>query len=163
MSKKVVAHMQDGRLVKGVSLDVDVARPLCHVRTQDEGTVEVALEELKALYFVKDLEGNAGYREDQEARDDDARRRGSRHVAITFRDGELMGGLMNRYPPLGQFFYVLPIDPESNNIRILVNHGAVQEMEATDGKAASPTPPPKRELGKRPGGWVFDGKGLRNS
>jgi hypothetical protein len=46
-----------------------------------------------------------------------------------FADGEEIVGLTNRFPPITPYFYMLPIDPVSNNIRILVNKAAVKEME----------------------------------
>ena len=46
MANEVVAHYLDGRVVKGVSLDVDPGRPVCHIRTPAEGTLEVKLKDL---------------------------------------------------------------------------------------------------------------------
>jgi hypothetical protein len=54
---KVVARYIDGRVVKGVSSDINPKRPFCHIRTDDE-TLSVKLLDLKALFFVKDLVGN---------------------------------------------------------------------------------------------------------
>jgi hypothetical protein len=91
-------------------------------------------------------------------------------VEITFADGERLGGLMNRYPPIGPFFFMLPIDPDSNNLRILVNREAVATMRSVDDQADAPAPresrpqriglsdvppPPKRTS------WVFDGKDIK--
>jgi len=36
-----------------------------------------------------------------------------------------------------QFFFVLPIDPKSNNIRILVNRMAVLAINSPDGSAVA--------------------------
>jgi hypothetical protein len=86
MANEVVARYLDGRVVKGVSLDVDPARPVCHIRT-GQGSQEVKLKELKALFFVKDLLGDA-------ARDE----------------------VLKLIRP---FFFVLPADTRSNNVRVL--------------------------------------------
>ena len=51
MANEVVAHYLDGRVVKGVSLDVDPGRPVCHIRTPAEGTLEVKIKDLMALFF----------------------------------------------------------------------------------------------------------------
>ena len=40
---------------------------------------------------------------------------------MEFDDGEKVMGLTIGYPPQGAFFYVLPVDAQSNNVRILVN------------------------------------------
>jgi len=170
MLQKVVAHFIDHSVIKGTSADVDPKRPVCHVHTPTRGVVEVDLRQVKALFFVKDLDGKPGYEETQAARDGDQRLRGSRQVEVAFADGELLGGLMNRYPPLGPFFFMLPIDPQSNNLRILVNRDAVATMRSLDEQGDAPAPrdsraqriglseapaPPKRTS------WVFDGKDIK--
>lgn len=129
MENRIVAHFVDGRTVKGVSLDVHPGKPICHVRTEERGMVEIALAELKALFFVRDLTGNAQRQEAQAVDPGDARSRGSTPIEIRFRDGERVVGLTNRYPPLGDFFFVLPADPASNNLRVLVNRAAIGTMQ----------------------------------
>lgn len=130
MANKVVAHYLDGRLVKGLSLDVDPARPTCHIRTSANGTVEVKLAELKALFFVKSLEGSSSPpRRSSVVDPDDVRMRGSLQIELEFEDGERLVGLTVRFPPIKPFFFVLPADGEDNNIRILVNRAAVVRME----------------------------------
>jgi hypothetical protein len=135
VANKVVAHFLDGRIIKGVSLDVDIDRPTCHIRTVDQGTTEVKLVELKALFFVKDLAGNPAHEEGAAVDSGDARTRGAYRIAIEFADGERMVGLTVRYPPVRRFFYVLPADARSNNTRILVNRAAVTQMEQPSGSS----------------------------
>jgi hypothetical protein len=163
MPQQVVAHFIDHSVVKGTSVDVDPAKPRCHIRT-GTGTIEVDLAQLKALYFVKDLEGRPEYDEERAAKAGDSRLRGSHPVKLTFMDGELLHGLMNRFPPNRPFFFVLPIDPASNNDRILVNRQALVGVEALD--ITVPQPPPVTDAGGTPRpqrtGWVFDGKGIRH-
>jgi hypothetical protein len=170
MLQKVVAHFIDHSVIKGTSADVDPKRPLCHVHTPTREVVEVDLRQVKALFFVKDLAGKPGYEEAQTLSEGDQRLRGSRLVEVAFADGERLGGLMNRYPPLGPFFFMLPVDPQSNNVRILVNRDAVATMRSVDAQGDAPAPrdtrpqriglsdvppPPKRTS------WVFDGKDIK--
>lgn len=171
MLQKVVAHFIDHSIVKGTSADVDIKRPLCHVQTPDRAMIEVDLRQVKALFFVKDLEGQPGYDEVHEAAQGDQRLRGTRRVEIEFSDGERLGGLMNRFPPIGPFFFILPLDQQSNNIRILVNREAVSEMRPTDDRPDAPAPrrsEPQRlglsEPAPRPArsSWVFDGKDIKH-
>jgi hypothetical protein len=119
----VVARFRDGRTLKGISLNVDVAKPTFHVRT-DQGSVEVRLVDLKALFFVKDPTGNPAHNEAMEATSGDPRLVGGKRIAVRFEDRETILGVSNRFPPLGKYFFMLPIDPKSNNIRILVNRAA---------------------------------------
>jgi hypothetical protein len=130
MKNNVVARYQDGRVVKGVSLDVDPSRSTCHVRPAGEPAVAVALADLKALFFVKSLEGNPDHNEGGRLDPADPRSRGLTLVSLRFADGEVITGLTIRYPPNRPFFFVLPVDQRSNNIRILVNRAAVVSMEA---------------------------------
>ena len=127
MQNEVVAHFLDGRIVKGTSFDVAPKKPTCHIKTAD-GVVNVALEELKALYYVKNLEGNKDHQESQQATEGDIRLRGSKLVELVFKDGERMVALCNRFPPQGDRFFVLPIDLDSNNDRILVNQAALESV-----------------------------------
>jgi hypothetical protein len=128
MKNDVVAHFLDGRVVKGTSLDVAPNRPKCHVKT-DEQMVEVELEKLKALFFVRDLNGDHEYNDRLTSDPNDMRLRGTKGIDVTFHDGERLVGLTNRFPPIQQYFFVLPIDANSNNIRVLVNKFAVESIK----------------------------------
>jgi hypothetical protein len=133
MSSRVVARYTDGRLVKGITMDVDPNRPTCHVRAPAGTVSEVRLEDLKALFFVRTWEGNPAYREATDPDPADVRARGTTVVTLRFADGETIVGLTIRYPPTRPFFFVSPVDPRSNNIRMLVNRGAIVSMEAAGG------------------------------
>jgi hypothetical protein len=124
----IVAHLKGGKVLKGLSLDVDSKKPLCHLKTETGGTVEVSLADVKALFFVKSATGRKEYQESKEIVPGDSRLLGAKRVRVAFADGEEIVGLMNRYPPITPYFYMLPIDLESNNIRILVNRAAVKAM-----------------------------------
>jgi hypothetical protein len=128
MANEVVAHYLDGRIVKGTCLDIDPARPTCHVKTGEQGMVQVMLAQLKALFFVRTLGGNPGYEEVKTVDTSDARARGAAPIELQFADGERVVGLTTRFPPVRRFFYVLPADANSNNVRILVNRSAVQSL-----------------------------------
>jgi hypothetical protein len=128
VANEVVARYIDGRVVKGISLDVDPAKPTCHVRAAEQGTMTVRLADLKALFFVKSLAGNREHHEAMAVDAGDPRSRGAVRLELTFADGERIVGLTVRYPPIKPFFYVVPADQKSNNIRILVNRAAVKRM-----------------------------------
>jgi hypothetical protein len=140
VSNKVVARFLDGRVIKGVSLDVDPARPTFHVKPGLEKALEIKLADLKALFFVRSLEGNPTRREASAPSPSDSRVRGSIPVALRFADGETIIGLTIRFPPNRPYFFVVPVDPASNNIRILVNRSAVGSMETLPGFAVPRSP-----------------------
>jgi hypothetical protein len=83
---------------------------------------------VKALFFVKTATGRPDYQESKDQSAGDSRLLGTKRVRVVFADKEEIVGLTNRYPPITPYFFMLPIDPESNNIRILVNRAAVMEM-----------------------------------
>jgi len=99
----------------------------------DGRPVQVSLSELKALFFVRSLDGDSAREEGRKFDPKDPRSHGSTLVALTFADGEVMVGLTIRYPPNRPYFFLLPVDPNSNNIRILINRAAVKAMEALSG------------------------------
>jgi hypothetical protein len=129
MNNLVVARYLDGRMLKGTSLDIDPAKPTFHLRPPEGITAEVKLKDLKDLFFVRSLEGDMARNDARALSPTDPRAHGSTAVSLHFPDGEVMVGLTNRFPPNRPFFFVVPVDPESNNIRILVNRGAVKKME----------------------------------
>ena len=125
----VVAHFKDGRILKGTSLAVDPNRPAFPLRPSNGKAIEVVFKDLKALFFVRSFEGDSSYTDAAEPAAGDPRSRGSTLVKLEFDDGEVLTGLVNAYPPIKQFFYMNPADHASNNIRILVNRGAVRSMD----------------------------------
>ena len=135
MVNLVVARFLDGRVVKGQTLDVDLARPTFHVRPPTKVNTEIRLAELKALFFVRDLTGDPDRNDGHELEADDARARGAQPIEVEFADGERIVGLTVRYPPVRPYFYILPADNGSNNIRILVNRAAVVGMRQPEAAA----------------------------
>lgn len=136
MANLVVARFSDGRILKGTSLDVDQNRPKFHIRGTDGTMTQVALADLKALFFVKSMDGDSAHVEGREIAPVDPRLRGSRLLEVTFRDGETIVGLCMRYPPKLPYFFLVPVDSASNNVRILVNGEQLQGMQLVDAPAS---------------------------
>jgi hypothetical protein len=131
----VVARFLDGRVLKGSCMDVQLDKPAIHLRIPGGKNEAVELKQLKALFFVRSLEGDAARDDAKQAASDDPRLRGSAPIVVHFADNESISGLTNRYPPNKPFFFILPVDATSNNIRILVNRDAVVRMESAGGSA----------------------------
>jgi hypothetical protein len=136
MSNRVVAHCRDGKIIKGLSRDVDPPKPTCNITSPAGTASEVALADLKALYFVRSFSGEPGRHESTVLDPKDPRLHNSLFVTVHFDDGEKLVGLAHRGHPDGPFFYLLPVDRGSNNIRILVNREAVASMETPGAPAA---------------------------
>jgi hypothetical protein len=122
-------------MVKGISHDIDPARPTCHIRIPGQQAIEVKLADLKALFFVKSLAGDPTYKEGSTVEAGDQRARGAHPIEIQFADGERMVGMTVHYPPIRPFFYVVPADGRSNNLRILINRAAVVSLGQPPHKA----------------------------
>jgi hypothetical protein len=115
-------------VVKGVSHDIDPGRPTFHIRPADQQGIEVRLADLKALFFVRSLTGDPTHTEGSTVEAGDQRARGAHPIEVQFADGERVVGLTVRYPPVRPFFYVVPADGRSNNLRILINRAAVVRL-----------------------------------
>lgn len=118
---KVVAHYLDGRIDKGMTNDFFPDRPIFHIVLNDSGErVEVNVDNLKGLFFVKDLNGRSEYQE----RKDLERRGYGRRIEVQFVDNETLVGHTQGYSPERRGFFVAPADPESNNERVFVVRSA---------------------------------------
>lgn len=132
MANNVVARFRDGRVLKGSSLDAHSRKPTFHLRSPEGEMEEVTLADLKAVFFVRSLEGDSTRDDSQEPDPTDRRARGMKIVRISFDDDEEIVGLTSHYPATRPFFFVLPVDDQSNNVRILVNRDAIEEIELVE-------------------------------
>ena len=130
---KVVARFADGRVVKGMTMDFFPAKPLFHVSVvgAPPGTppMEINANDLKALFFVKDLAGNPAYVESKEF--DPQRVVAGRKIRVLFKDGEVLVGTTTGYQPGRTGFFVEPADGGSNNERCYVVTAATAEVTFT--------------------------------
>jgi hypothetical protein len=128
---KVVAHFIDDVVVKGYALDFNPTQPSFHLYVGVEGfspeqAVRLDMKEIKALFFVKTFEGNRQYHERKDFLEGD--RALGRRVEVQFIDGEVIRGSTLDYDPARPGFFLIPVDPESNNIQIFVVANAVMNL-----------------------------------
>ena len=116
VSNKVVVQYKDGNIVKGSTGDFLPTKPRFHLNALDGSIKEIEVEELKALFFVKDVEGNKDYKETYE----DVIQGGGRKIEVEFNDGETVVGYVQSYSPDRQGFIMSPADLNGNNERIFV-------------------------------------------
>jgi hypothetical protein len=117
MQHKIVARFLDGRVLKGVTFNFRPERRSFHLQKDESGEqVEVNVDELKSVFFVKDLTGNKDYTDRR-----NVERRGyGRRLEVKFVDGESIVGYTQGYSPDRPGFFMAPADPDSNNDRIFV-------------------------------------------
>jgi hypothetical protein len=118
LENKVVARYKDGRILKGLTHDFSPIKEIFHLTTADEKKelVEIHLSQLKAIFFVKTLEGNKDYKGPTEAEIlENLKKVPGLKLKITFFDGEIMYGSTQGYQPERKGFFVFPSDKEVNN------------------------------------------------
>lgn len=127
MENKIVVHMKDGSVHKGVTQDFQPGSGSFHVLPAEGGGVprRVSVEAMKALFYVKDYVGNRDFVARQQF--DEAHRSG-RKAILTFLDGETMWGMLGEGGDTDPGFYFFPLDEQDNNIRIFVVRSSLQEM-----------------------------------
>ncbi len=126
---KVVARYFDGRIVKGLSQDFFPNKDRFHIYPSDKPSgeaVEVAVNELKAVFFVRDFSGDSRYNERKEYLPAD--KPSGRKIEVTFADGEVLVGTTLGYDPKRAGFFLFPADPKSNNVRIFAVTTAVKKV-----------------------------------
>jgi hypothetical protein len=100
---KIVVRYRNGKILKGYTQNFFPNKPVFHVNrhggTGPGDVVEVNIDDLKAVFFVRDFTGNA------------------KHVE---RKQLVMVGTTTGYDPKRPAFFLFPIDPSSNNVRIFV-------------------------------------------
>jgi hypothetical protein len=133
----VVARYRDGKMIRGITHDFGPQKKVFHVstverhgRTTVEGKVfEISLSELKAVFFVKSLEGRQGPPSLKGLMEEKMETPGLMKARITFFDGEILVGTTQGYTPERDGFFVVPLERESNNLRIFVVSGSVKKVE----------------------------------
>jgi hypothetical protein len=128
-ANRIVIHYKNGNVAKGITHDFVPEKPKFHLVHQDGSIEEIDTESLKAVFFVKTYEGKKDYQEvGGFGKIDPVTFRGMK-IKITFKDNEVVYGSTLGYNKTRKGFFVLPADPESNNLRIYVVASAVREVK----------------------------------
>jgi hypothetical protein len=132
----VVAKYRDGKMIKGVTYNFGSEKRSFHVvpltDEKGEGTkkgVEVVTSELKAIFFVKSLEGRKGLPTLEGLLEEEEEQTSAIKVRVLFHDGETLIGWTHGYSREKQGFFIVPLEKESNNLRIFVVFNSAQEIE----------------------------------
>lgn len=125
LDNRVIARFLDGTLVRGTTFDFASTKTSFHV---DDGreTREIDVADLKALFFVRDFEGDSGYHEKKGFFSHHAY---GKKVMVEFLDGEVLFGYTLTYTSRGFGFFVFPGDPDSNNEKVFIVHGATKRVK----------------------------------
>jgi hypothetical protein len=128
MLNKIVARFKDGKLMKGTTSDFFPKKNTFHINLKNGEIVSIVKEELKALFFVRDFEGNKTHKEIYT----DVVPGGGRKVMVEFNDGETIVGFSQGCSPNLEGFFLIPADTKSNNERIHIVTSATNKMTFLD-------------------------------
>jgi hypothetical protein len=125
---KIVVRYQNGSMLKGHAQDFSPSAQYFHVRAEGAQTsvppTRVVMQELKAVFFVRDFVGNGSYKEGKAFVS--GKPLSGRKVEVTFQDGEILVGTTTGYDPNRPGFFLFPADDKSNNVRMYIVSKAVK-------------------------------------
>lgn len=122
---KVVVKFKDNTIAKGQTANFFPNKTLFHLQLVDGGQTEIFVDDLKAVFFVKDY---AGKKDHQKVYTDKVPG-GGRKIQVKFKDGETIVGFTTGYAPDRPGFYMVPADLKGNNERIFVVNSATEKVE----------------------------------
>ena len=127
MENKIVVHMKGGAIHKGITHDFDPRAASFYLLPAEGGGVprRIELEQMKALFYVKDYVGNRDYVARHQF--DEAKGPG-RKAIVVFSDGEEVWGSVGEERDNGAGFFFFPADPQDNNLRIFVVRSSLKEL-----------------------------------
>jgi len=136
--EKVVVRFRDGKLMKGYLTEFTVQSDTVTFRGQNTGnTLQVPIDELKAVFFVKTFDG---FHEYVEKKAFGTRKLEGCKVVVKFTDNEILVGIIDGEVPwdkgfslakLGdnaKGFFLTPADGDTNNDRVFVVGSAIQDI-----------------------------------
>lgn len=134
--QKIIARLVDGRMIRGYIHDFSPLDDFVTVEGESSGTERIGTKELKAIFFVRTFEGNR----DRSEKKAFAEMPQGKRVFVKFKDGEYMTGYVEGEFPWGKGFFLehkkekgfflVPVDGESNNIKVFVIASSVWDVTA---------------------------------
>jgi hypothetical protein len=125
---KCVARFADGRVLKGATTDFSTAEDHFHLIPANDGaskTTQVHMPDLKAVFGVKTFAGDPRH---VEKKTFDGPEPPDGAVRVVFSDGEVLVGTTDGVEPDRPGFFVVPADPDSNNVWAYVVTEATREI-----------------------------------
>jgi len=126
MGIPIVVRYKDGNMIKCFTKDFYPTKDRFHITSESGVTHIIKLNDLKAIFFVKDLLGDR-YHIERRKFNSDTKVLG-RKVGIKFKDGEMLVGSAFNYSEKNKGFFLTPADQGSNNKRIFIISDAVEKI-----------------------------------
>ena len=122
---KVVVKFKDNTVAKGKTSDFFPNKTQFHLEEMNGEIADISIEDLKAVFFVKDFKGNENHQDNY----NDEIAAGGRKIKVRFLDGETVVGYTLGYSPDRQGFFLTPADLQGNNERIFIVKSATEKIE----------------------------------
>jgi hypothetical protein len=130
IQNKIVVHYLDGHVLKGFTSDFMPNKEILHLLPENapssDKPLPINVNELKALFFVKDFRGDSQYQDKKEF--GSAAPVAGRKIKVVFRDGEILVGTTQGYQPGRPGFFLFPADAKSNIDRCYVVSTATKSV-----------------------------------
>jgi hypothetical protein len=127
---KVVVKYVDGKILKGFVQNFSPTKDWFHLTPADKpsgGTIEVLMKRLKAVFMVRDFNGNPQHHERKNY--NQGENPSGLKLEVTFTDGEvIVGSTPLSYDAKRPGNFIIPADPGSNNLRVFVVSSAVKNV-----------------------------------
>jgi small nuclear ribonucleoprotein (snRNP)-like protein len=132
MEDKVVAHLKNGKTLRGLTQDFHPNADQFHLLPSEGGGVPttIRLDDLKALFYVK--EWGANRRSVERAKKFAIDSSLGKKTVVEFNDGEKIWGFSQGYSKEKKGFYFYPADPGENNTRIFIMNSFVKDIRFDD-------------------------------
>ena len=121
----IVVNFKDQRILKGKTNDFLPNKNRFHLEQMDGSITDIVVEDLKAIFFVKDFEGNKNHKYSY----NDILSNAGRKIRVEFLDGETIYGYTLGYSPERQGFYLTPAELTGNNERIFVVLSSTKQVQ----------------------------------
>lgn len=134
--QKLVAHLKGGEVVKGYSRDFAPGSSHFHLLSLGEpiaSSRRISVDELKAAFLVKSWGRSEGHVVRRYAFGVGGMKgEPGRRALVRFQDGErIWGYALDQDAPDGGFWLV-PADPDDNNLRVFVVRSSLSALEFLD-------------------------------
>jgi hypothetical protein len=122
---RIVVKFKDHTVLKGKTNDFFPNRIKFHLELLDGSIKEIKVEDIKAIFFVKDFEGNKNHKDSY----NDAMSSAGIKTKVKFKDGEIIYGYTLGYSADRPGFYMTPADLGGNNVRIFIVKSATEKVQ----------------------------------
>jgi hypothetical protein len=131
MGNKLILRLKDGSMLR-CSSRIPFSAAFESVTVIDErGEVhKIPISEIKAIFFVKDFNGNPNYKAGKEFGEGSPK--AGKTISVKFHDGETIKGKVINLAEGQNGFFLYPADPLDNNEKVFVVRSNAVEIKAEE-------------------------------